>query len=63
MIQWWQDLSARERMRVAVASGLAALLLVSLAIFVVPGPLWELCLQAAEGLLDVTAYVEAVTAP
>lgn len=32
MIQWWQDLSARERMLVAVASGLAALLLVSLGV-------------------------------
>ena len=41
----------------------AALLLVaSLAIFVVPGPLWEWCLQAADGLVDVSAYVEAVTA-
>ena len=50
----------RMRLRTLVPAG--ALLLVSLAIFVVPGPLWELCLQAADGLLDVTAYVAAVTA-
>ena len=37
-------------------------LLLSLAVFAVPGPLWDLCLHAAEGLLDVTGYVEAVTA-
>jgi multicomponent Na+:H+ antiporter subunit D len=50
------------RMRVATLAPAGALLVVSLAIFVVPGPLWELCLQAADGLLDVTAYVEAVRA-
>ena len=50
------------RMRRWTLAPAGALLLVSLAIFVVPGPLWELCLQAADGLLDVTAYVEAVTA-
>lgn len=50
------------RMRQQTLAPAGALLLVSLAIFVVPGPLWELCLQAAGGLLDVTAYVEAVTA-
>jgi general secretion pathway protein M len=32
MTQWWQDLSARERMLVAVAGALAALLLVSLGV-------------------------------
>jgi hypothetical protein len=47
------------RLRTLVPAG--ALLLVSLAIFVVPGPLGEWCLQAADGLLDVTAYVESVT--
>lgn len=54
---------AETRMQKRSLAPAGALLLVSLAIFVVPGPLWELCLQAAEGLLDVTAYVEAVTAP
>jgi len=51
------------RMRRRTLAPAGALLLLSLAIFVVPGPLWDLCLQAAEGLLDVTAYVETVTAP
>lgn len=51
----------RMRRRTLVPAG--ALLVLSLAIFVVPGPLWDLCLQAADGLLDVTAYVETVTAP
>jgi len=50
----------RIRRRTLLPAG--ALLLMSLSIFVVPGPLWEMCLQAADGLLDVTAYVEAVTA-
>ena len=54
---------AETRMQTWSLAPAGALLLVSLAIFVVPGPLWELCLQAADGLLDVTAYVEAVTAP
>ena len=49
------------RMRPTTLAPAGALLLVSLAMFVVPGPLWDLCLQAADGLLDVTAYVEAVT--
>lgn len=39
----------------------AVLLMVSVAIFVIPGPLWDLCLKSAGGLLDVTGYVEAVT--
>jgi hypothetical protein len=47
------------RLQTLVPAG--ALLLLSLAIFVVPGPLGELCIRAADGLLDVTAYVEAVT--
>jgi multicomponent Na+:H+ antiporter subunit D len=47
------------RARTLLPAGI--LLLTSLAIFVVPGPLWELCLQAADGLLDVGPYVEAVT--
>ena len=51
------------RMRRRTLAPAGALLLLSLAIFVVPGPLWDLCLQAAQGLLDVTAYVETVTAP
>jgi multicomponent Na+:H+ antiporter subunit D len=50
------------KMRAGTLAPAGALLLVSLAIFVVPGPLWELCQQAADGLLDVTAYVETVTA-
>jgi multicomponent Na+:H+ antiporter subunit D len=49
------------RLRTRTLAPAGALLLLSLAIFVVPGPLWELCLQAAEGLLDVTDYVETVT--
>jgi multicomponent Na+:H+ antiporter subunit D len=49
------------RLRTRTLASAGALLLLSLAIFVVPGPLWELCLQAAEGLLDVTDYVETVT--
>ena len=49
----------RMRLQTLVPAG--ALLLLSLAIFVVPGPLGELCIRAADGLLDVTAYVEAVT--
>ncbi len=49
----------RVRARTLLPAGI--LLLTSLAIFVVPGPLWELCLQAADGLLDVGPYVEAVT--
>ncbi|WP_203336537.1 monovalent cation/H+ antiporter subunit D family protein [Nocardioides limicola] len=38
----------------------AALLGASLLLFFVPGPVWELCLQAASGLLDVSGYAEAV---
>jgi multicomponent Na+:H+ antiporter subunit D len=49
----------RMRRRTLVPAG--ALVLVSLVIFLVPGPVWELCLQAAAGLLDVTAYVATVT--
>ncbi|MDP3892785.1 monovalent cation/H+ antiporter subunit D family protein [Nocardioides sp.] len=40
-----------------------ALLVASLTIFVLPGPVWELCVQAAESLQDVAAYAEAVTRP
>jgi hypothetical protein len=36
------------------------LLAVSLLMFLFPGPIWELCLQAAAGLVDVTGYAEAV---
>lgn len=54
------DENTRIRPRTLVPAG--ALLLLSLALFVAPGPVWEWCLQAADGLLDVSAYVEAVRA-
>lgn len=54
--------AADTRLRLRTLAPAAALLAVSLAIFVVPGPLWDLCLRAADGLLDVSAYVEAVLA-
>lgn len=38
----------------------AALLTASLALFVLPGPAWEVALDAADGLLDVSAYSAAV---
>lgn len=43
----------------ALAPGLA-LLGVSLAVFVGAGPVWEICLRAAAGLVDTAPYVEAV---
>lgn len=38
----------------------AALLLVSLAVFVFAGPVFDICLRAADGLVDTSAYVAEV---
>jgi multicomponent Na+:H+ antiporter subunit D len=38
----------------------AALLVVSLAVFVLAGPVWDLCVQAAESLLDAETYAGEV---
>ncbi len=41
----------------------AILLGASLAVFLVPGPVWDLTLRAADGLLNTDAYAAEVTSP
>lgn len=41
----------------------AVLLGVSLVVFLLPGPVWDLTVRAADGLLDPTTYAAEVTAP
>jgi multicomponent Na+:H+ antiporter subunit D len=45
---------------VASTAGLVA---VTLAVAVLAGPIWDLCVRAATDLLDPSSYVQAVLGP
>ena len=51
----------RAPLRMVVPSGV--LLGASLLVFLVPGPVWDLTVRAADGLLDSSAYAAEVTSP
>jgi multicomponent Na+:H+ antiporter subunit D len=54
------DVAARLRVPAMVNAGTIGLVAVTLAIAVAAEPLYDLSVRAAEGLLDPTAYIEAV---
>lgn len=54
-------LETRAPLRLVLPS--AVLLVASLLVFFVPGPVWELTVRAADGLLDPGAYAAEVTSP
>jgi multicomponent Na+:H+ antiporter subunit D len=54
-------LDARVPTRLLVPAGV--LLVASLLVFLVPGPVWDATVRAADGLLDTGAYAAEVTAP